>query len=160
MVITKLVSTTRLIERQSNKERLVYLLNKVTSVPFCKWYFWSTRRWNIMFSQCQAVQVCARLGIESSMETIRYNFNTLNSEIKNKHYFSYLSDQHKDSNKEVFGWKTNKRAHRELWDVLTLTDVFVNQKRVNVCEFLNEFSMCYFYGSFIFFFNKSFAIFC
>jgi hypothetical protein len=28
----------------------------------------------------------------------------------------------------------DKRAHKEWWDISTLTEVFVNQRRVNVCE--------------------------
>jgi hypothetical protein len=30
--------------------------------------------------------------------------------------------------------ETYKRAHEKLRDILTLTEVFVNQRRMNVCE--------------------------
>ena len=36
--------------------------------------------------------------------------------------------------KYVSGWKIQIKEHMENWDVLTLTDVSVNQKSVNVCE--------------------------
>ena len=39
-----------------------------------------------------------------------------------------------EKNEEISGWKAHINTRRPTWNVSTITEVFLNQKRVNLCE--------------------------
>ena len=70
---------------------------------------------------------------QNSINEVTYSmlyikFNIANMKIGKERGNSYRN------NKEIFRWKTHINTWKLNWNVLTITDVFLDQKKVNVCE--------------------------
>ena len=45
-------------------------------------------------------------------------------------------------NEEISGWEPHINTQKPVWNVLIITDVFFDQKRVNVCEHMVKTISC------------------